>query len=44
MHKTSTRQFIIKTAKRMGLKTELIAQLRFDIPKMYKFHINLFYF
>jgi hypothetical protein len=31
-------QHIVKQGQRWGVDTEVIAQLRFDIPKMYKFH------
>jgi len=39
MHKTSTRKFLVKKAStEWGLKVEVMAELAFDIPKMYKMH------
>mmetsp|Transcript_19966 Transcript_19966/g.39212 ORF Transcript_19966/g.39212 Transcript_19966/m.39212 type:complete len:267 (-) Transcript_19966:1249-2049(-) len=39
LHKSSTRAFLERKAtKDWGVSFEVIAQLRFDIPKMYKFH------
>jgi len=38
LHKTSTRQFLEKKAKEWGTSFQVVAELRFDIPKMYKFH------
>jgi predicted RNA methylase len=38
LHKTSTRDFIIKKATRCGAKVNVLAELRFDIPQMYQFH------
>ena len=38
LHKTSTRKHIMKAAKAMGATVEIIAELRFDVPKMYKMH------
>mmetsp|Transcript_22806 Transcript_22806/g.36404 ORF Transcript_22806/g.36404 Transcript_22806/m.36404 type:complete len:213 (-) Transcript_22806:1079-1717(-) len=39
LHKSSTRDFLQKKAtKDWGVEFEVVAQLRFDIPKMYKFH------
>jgi len=36
LHKTSTRKFLVKKAtEEWGLEVEVIAELRFDIPKMY---------
>lgn len=38
-HKTSTRPFLIKLIKeKWGLNLELVAEMKFDIPNMYKFH------
>lgn len=35
LHKTSTRKFLVKKAtEEWGLEVEVIAELRFDIPKM----------
>ncbi|PWA03207.1 hypothetical protein BB558_000638 [Smittium angustum] len=38
LHKSSTRDYIIKTCKKWGYSCEVLAQLKFDIPKMYNFH------
>ncbi|KAI8815358.1 methyltransferase-like protein 5-like protein [Cladochytrium replicatum] len=38
LHKSSTRNFIIKKAAEWGWKGEVVAELRYDIPNMYKFH------
>merc|ERR1711865_1196004 len=38
LHKTSTREHILKTVAEWGVKGEVIAELKFDIPAMYKFH------
>lgn len=38
LHKTSTREHIQKKAKDWGVKMEVIAELRFDLPATYKFH------
>eukprot|EP00736_Rhodelphis_marinus_P011937 Rmarinus@m.20173 len=38
LHKTSTRNHILKTASSWGAKCEVVAELRFDIPNMYKHH------
>ena len=38
MHKSSTRKFLGKKAEQWGVDFEVVAQMRFDIPKMYKFH------
>lgn len=38
LHKTSTREFILKKAKEWNSKAEVLAELRFDLPKTYKFH------
>merc|ERR1712166_1521758 len=37
LHKTSTREHILKTVAEWGVKGEVIAELKFDIPAMYKF-------
>ncbi len=37
-HKTSTRAYLVKTVQSWGYDVEVIAQMKFDIPKMYKFH------
>ncbi|XP_075896024.1 rRNA N(6)-adenosine-methyltransferase METTL5 isoform X2 [Nelusetta ayraudi] len=38
LHKTSTREHIQKKANDWGVKMEVIAELRFDLPATYKFH------
>ncbi|KAL5965663.1 rRNA N6-adenosine-methyltransferase METTL5 [Taenia solium] len=38
LHKTATRQYITKTVQEFGANCEVIAELRFDIPKLYKKH------
>ncbi|KAI7872979.1 S-adenosyl-L-methionine-dependent methyltransferase [Spinellus fusiger] len=38
LHKTSTREHIIKKAKEWGVGCEVLAELKFDVPMMYKFH------
>eukprot|EP00466_Bigelowiella_natans_P005141 jgi/Bigna1/132073/aug1.16_g6781 len=38
LHKTSTRKHILKRANKWGVEAKVIAELRFDIPQMYKFH------
>ena len=38
LHKTSTRDFIQKKCKQLGVEGRVIAELRYDIPAMYNFH------
>ncbi|VDM31724.1 unnamed protein product [Hydatigera taeniaeformis] len=38
LHKTTTREHIVKTVKDFGANCDVIAELRFDIPKLYKKH------
>ena len=39
LHKSSTRKFLVnKATNEWGLTVEVLAELRFDIPKMYKMH------
>ncbi|XP_008326869.2 rRNA N(6)-adenosine-methyltransferase METTL5 [Cynoglossus semilaevis] len=38
LHKTSTREHIQKKATDWGVKMEVIAELRYDLPASYKFH------
>ena len=38
MHKSSTRTFIEKKSKELNLESQVLAQLQFDIPAMYKCH------
>ncbi|KAJ1912688.1 hypothetical protein IWQ60_009552 [Tieghemiomyces parasiticus] len=38
LHKSSTRDYILQRAAAWGAKGTVLAQLRFDVPQMYKFH------
>ncbi|KAF7493390.1 Methyltransferase-like protein 5 [Sarcoptes scabiei] len=38
LHKTSTRDFIKRKAEELGAKVRLLAELRYDLPKTYRFH------
>ncbi|KAJ8654703.1 hypothetical protein O0I10_009593 [Lichtheimia ornata] len=38
LHKTSTREHIMKKAKEWGVQCEVVAEMKFDVPMMYKFH------
>ncbi|CAL8343534.1 unnamed protein product [Boreogadus saida] len=38
LHKSSTRDHIQKRAKDWGVKMELVAELRYDLPASFKFH------
>ncbi|KAJ1727281.1 hypothetical protein LPJ61_004653 [Coemansia biformis] len=38
LHKSSTREYLIKKAASWGFRCEVLAELRFDVPMMYKFH------
>lgn len=38
LHKTSTRAFIAKTAEAWGVTSRVVAELSFEIPRMYKHH------
>ena len=39
LHKTSTRNYLIEKAKReFNCTSEVVAELKFDLPKAYKFH------
>lgn len=39
LHKSSTRAHIARKAdKQWGVGAQVVAQLRFDIPQMYRFH------
>ncbi|KAG0344430.1 Methyltransferase-like protein 5 [Podila humilis] len=38
LHKTSTRDHILKKAKEWGVKCEVVAELRYNLDKSYKFH------
>merc|ERR1712045_32623 len=37
-HKSSTSSYLIKTIQSWGYEAEVVAQMKFEIPKMYKFH------
>lgn len=38
LHKSSTREHVLKVAKSHGATGEVLAQLRYDLPSTYKFH------
>ena len=38
LHKTSTREHLIRKAELRGLECEVIAKLRYNIDKIYDFH------
>lgn len=38
LHKTSTRPHLLKKAGDWGVKAEVLARLRYDLPSTYKFH------
>jgi len=38
LHKTSTRKFIISEARKWGISSKVIAELKFNLPASYKFH------
>mmetsp|Transcript_42071 Transcript_42071/g.61900 ORF Transcript_42071/g.61900 Transcript_42071/m.61900 type:complete len:236 (-) Transcript_42071:132-839(-) len=38
MHKSSTREFVLAQGASKGFRGEVLAELRFDVPKMYAFH------
>ncbi|KAJ1511895.1 Methyltransferase-like protein 5 [Coelomomyces lativittatus] len=38
LHKSSTRPYIMSKIKQCGAQGEVLAELKFDIPQMYKFH------
>ncbi|KAJ2843789.1 Methyltransferase-like protein 5 [Coemansia brasiliensis] len=38
LHKTSTREYLFKKAESWGFECEVLAELKFDVPMMYKFH------
>ena len=37
-HKSSTREFLLRKAHEWGMGAEVVAEMKFDIPAMYKFH------
>jgi predicted RNA methylase len=40
LHKTSTRAFLLKRAHEWGAVADVVAELRFDLPKTYAFHAD----
>lgn len=38
LHKTSTRKFILRTAKKLGVYCKVIGEVRFNLEQSYKFH------
>jgi len=38
LHKTSTRNHVLKYAESLGVKAEVLAELRYNLPSTYKFH------
>lgn len=38
LHKTSTRNYVLKKGIQLGTKAKVIAELRYDLPHVYKFH------
>ncbi|XP_076750510.1 rRNA N(6)-adenosine-methyltransferase Mettl5 [Xylocopa sonorina] len=38
LHKTSTRNYVLRKSAQYGAKGKVIAELRYDLPKAYKFH------
>ncbi|KAJ2637843.1 hypothetical protein GGF40_002072 [Coemansia sp. RSA 1286] len=38
LHKSSTREFLVRKAQTWGFDCEVLAELKFDVPMMYKFH------
>lgn len=38
LHKTSTRDHVLKRGRQLGAKGKVIAELRYDLPQTYKFH------
>jgi predicted RNA methylase len=38
LHKTSTRQHVMKKAKEWGMNCQIVAELKFDVSNLYKFH------
>ncbi|XP_043273972.1 rRNA N6-adenosine-methyltransferase METTL5 [Venturia canescens] len=38
LHKTSTRDYVLKKGQQLGMKGKVIAELRYDLPQSYKFH------
>lgn len=38
LHKTSTREHILKVCSDWGVKAEVVAELKYDVPATYKHH------
>ncbi|XP_043462515.1 rRNA N6-adenosine-methyltransferase METTL5 [Leptopilina heterotoma] len=38
LHKRSTRNYVLKKGIQLGTKAKVIAELRYDLPQVYKFH------
>ncbi|XP_060814762.1 rRNA N6-adenosine-methyltransferase Mettl5 [Bombus pascuorum] len=38
LHKTSTRNYVLRKAAQYGAKGKVVAEVKFDIPRSYKFH------
>ncbi|RXG67789.1 Methyltransferase-like protein 5 [Armadillidium vulgare] len=38
LHKSSTREYVLKKATEWGFESEVIARLRYNLPNTYKFH------
>jgi putative methylase len=37
-HKSSTREYLLRTVSEWGMESTVVAQMKFDIPNTYKFH------
>lgn len=38
LHKSSTRRHVLQKGSQLGAKGEVVAELRYDLPRAYKFH------
>ena len=38
LHKTTTRDFLVRKAGELGARADVLAELKFDVPKSYAFH------
>lgn len=38
LHKSSTRDYVLSKAAQLGAEGKVIAELRYDLPRAYKFH------
>ncbi|CAG8592433.1 17974_t:CDS:2 [Cetraspora pellucida] len=38
LHKSSTREYILRKAQEWNVECEVLAEMKFDVPMMYKFH------